>query len=248
MFRKPRTDLAAFTVYLKVSRGLADGTVSIYLRVLERFTADDPKNLARWIEEIATSPSTFTQACSALKAWGKFRRDKGLLGELEDVDRPKKPRGLPKPVADLEAKLALLSPEARLAAIFLRETGMRVSEAYSVECGDLVPHQLLIRGKGSKDRLVLLTPAAREALIALGGKLPWSKRWLQREFQEVGTHAHAFRHQFGCDLAASGADLGEIQDLMGHASPATTRVYSAYSTKRLRAAQDRRAAFVAGHE
>lgn len=246
--RKPRVispDLVAFTTYLKVSRNLADGTVAIYVRVMERYLTDRPADLARWLERIATSASTFTQACSGLKAWGKFRRDKTLLGELEDVDRPKKPRSLPKPVADVPAKLAALGLEARWAAVFLKETGCRISEAYSIVITGPIPDQLLIRGKGSKDRLVLLTPNAREALTALGGRLPWSKRWLQREFQKVGTHAHAWRHTLGCELAEAGCDLGEIQEILGHSNPSTTRGYAAYGTDRLWAAQNRRSAYVA---
>jgi hypothetical protein len=65
--RKRRTtssDLEVFTTYLRVSRGLAEGTVKIYVRVIGRYLQDAPTDLARWIERIATSPSTFTQEAS----------------------------------------------------------------------------------------------------------------------------------------------------------------------------------------
>lgn len=245
MFRRTKVDLSEFVAYLKVSRGLSNGTINIYVRWVGRYLTDAPKDLRAWVVDVAVSPATFTQACSGVKAWAKYRRDKALLGELEDIDRPRQAKGLPKPIEGLEDKLARMPLQARLVATVFHETGMRLSEGYSVHLGDIIPAQIVIRGKGSKDRIVLLNDTAREALRALGGSFPNSKRWFQRECEKVGTHAHALRHSFACELAASGADLGEIQDSLGHASPATSRVYAAYSVERLRAAQERRAAFVA---
>jgi len=105
-----------------------------------------------------------------------------------------------------------------------------------------VGDELVVLGKGSKTRIVPLTLRARQALDELGGHIDKSVRAIERAFSMVGTHPHALRHTFATDLITSGADLGDVQELLGHSSPATTKVYAAYSTSRLRAAIERRSA------
>ena len=97
--------------------------------------------------------------------------------------------------------------------------------------------------------MVPLTPAAASALAELGGRMPWKARAIQRRFKVIGDRhgvritPHMLRHQFGCDLADSGADVGDIAKLMGHASPATTMGYAEWSMGRQRAALERRVAW-----
>lgn len=52
-------------------------------------------------------------------------------------------------------------------------------------------------------------------------------------------HAHAMRHTFGTELAEEGIDLLERQALMGHASPASTQIYTHLAQRKLREAVDR---------
>jgi site-specific recombinase XerD len=111
---------------------------------------------------------------------------------------------------------------------------LRISEACAVECGVPVPDALRVKGKGSRDRVVPLTEMARTALTALGGRIAYRPRTIQRHFAAVGFHPHALRHTFASQLADHEVDLSVIQDLLGHASPATTRVYQANSPERLR--------------
>lgn len=125
-------------------------------------------------------------------------------------------------------------------AVLLVETGLRISEAMRLEVAVPAPEQIIVFGKGSKERLMPLTERARTALDAMGGSISCSARTIQRRFQAAGFTPHRLRHTFGTSLAESGADLGEIQDLLGHASPATSRVYAQYSLGRLRRALERR--------
>jgi site-specific recombinase XerD len=65
---------------------------------------------------------------------------------------------------------------------------------------------------------------------------------VKRYARAVGVHAspHAFRHQKASVLLNEGAQLAEVQDLLGHASPDTTkRIYAHYETTRLRDSFDR---------
>jgi integrase/recombinase XerC len=138
-------------------------------------------------------------------------------------------------------------------------TGMRLSELAGLrpEDVDLVSDQVKVRGKGRKERLLPVgRPAARALrawlryrgdagntalfLNARGGAL--SARGVQlamrRLFQTLArgnaVHVHSLRHSFATHLLDAGADLRAVQELLGHASLATTQVYTHTSVERLK--------------
>ena len=134
--------------------------------------------------------------------------------------------------------------------------GLRVSEVGDLNIGsvNLQTREIRVTGKGSKDRVALMGSAARDALSAYirderasrasldsddalfvnryGGRL--SRRSIQKAVREyaaragLGTqvHTHTLRHSFATHLLEGGADLRVVQDLLGHASPATTQIYT----------------------
>lgn len=156
------------------------------------------------------------------------------------LERPKLHPGLPRPVSDLDAALDRLGTDAQAVAVLLVETGLRISEAMAIDvevpCRDL----LLVRGKGDKERLVPLSPPARAALDELGGHIELSTRSIQRQFAAAGFTPHRLRHTLASGLAERDVDLSVIQDLLGHASPATTRVYQRNDVRRIREGLERR--------
>jgi site-specific recombinase XerD len=134
--------------------------------------------------------------------------------------------------------------------------GLRLGEvvALRVDDLDLVHRQVRVRGKGDKERIAFFGVPAREALARyleegrpalLGARTtdalflnrwgsPLSPRWVQalvkkwavRAGLDASVHPHTLRHSFATHLLQGGADLRVVQELLGHASPTTTQVYT----------------------
>ena len=149
-----------------------------------------------------------------------------------------------------------LGPRDRALLELVYGGGLRVSEARDVNVQDvnLNAREVRVVGKGSKQRIVLIGESARDALglyvrevrpkLAnhLSGNALFLNRFgsrlSQRSIQEKvrryasgvglgsGVHTHTLRHSFATHLLEGGADLRVVQELLGHASPATTQVYT----------------------
>ena len=134
--------------------------------------------------------------------------------------------------------------------------GLRVSEITGLDVGDvnLKTMELRVTGKGYKQRVVLIGNAAKDFLALYLGQIRpllanresngalflnrYGSRLSQRSIQDKvrrysakvglrsGIHPHTLRHSFATHLLDGGADLRVVQELLGHASPATTQVYT----------------------
>lgn len=244
------THIPSWLRYLRVERGLQTSTLDAYereLRSAARCVAAFPlgtttADLRSWLHRAGGSPSTVGKRIAALRSFFRWlqRTEQREDDPSTMLDRPRLRRGLPRPVEDLASRLLVLSPRMRSAALFFAETGLRLSEACAVDCPVPAPDALIVRGKGNKERLVPLTAAARAALDELGGRIGCSARTLEREFKAAGFTPHRLRHTFATELIRGGADIGDVQMLLGHSSPATTTIYAQYNEPRLRRAVERR--------
>jgi len=176
------------------------------------------------------------------------------------------------------ARAAIAAPEisptqklraARLYALveLLYATGLRVSELVALpkSAARTKDAFITVRGKGGRDRLVPLTPAAREAIAtyrdALKAALPAlaESKWLFPSDAESGhltrqafardlktlassvgigaaaISPHVLRHAFASHLLQNGADLRIVQELLGHADISTTQIYTHVLDERTRA-------------
>lgn len=243
------------------------------------------------LSEAGYKPATIARRLSALRQFHGFLYAEALRGDDPTVtlEGPRRGASLPKVlrIEDVDRLLAAVQREVagargpankglarkelaalRLAALveLLYATGLRVSElvALPAQSFALAKDGILVRGKGGKERLVLLTEAAkvavrtfRAALEASGlhkgsrflfpadselGHLPRQvfARDLKRLAGAAGLRAnalspHVLRHAFATHLLQNGADLRIVQQLLGHADIATTQIYTHVLDERARA-------------
>jgi site-specific recombinase XerD len=239
--------LRYWVAWLRVERGLSEATIEAYERDLrslaslldgQRLQDLATADLRTFLYVSGGEAATVKRRISALASFYGWlvRTERRADDPTIALDRPKVARGLPRPVEDFEERVRRLEPHFALIARFMVETGLRISEACAVDCGTPVPEALRVRGKGGGERVVPLTDVARVALQGLRGRIGDHPREIQRAFAKVHMTPHALRHTFATRLADRDVDLSVIQDLLGHASPETTRVYQRNSAERLRRA------------
>jgi integrase/recombinase XerD len=146
----------------------------------------------------------------------------------------------------------------------LYATGARVTEVVQLDVDDLANGDVVrVRGKGSKERIIPVGSYARAALEAYltrsrpelsrrgratprlflgarGAPLSRQSAWLviqhAAERAQLTAHVspHTLRHSFATHLLQGGADVRVVQELLGHASVATTQIYTHVSVDALR--------------
>ena len=232
-------------------------------------SSDDLSRLgAQWAE---LAPSTLARRSAALRRFFGFLVDDGLRSDDPSaaLPRPRFERPLPRILEADEVDRMFEAAEERavsgeLAALrnlalleLLYGSGLRATELVSLPRGAVRPGQpfLVVRGKGSKERLVPISSRAETAvakwLEAAPGGRPWlfpsGKTHLSRVrlFQIVRAMAadagispervspHVLRHAFATHLLSGGADLRVLQSLLGHADIATTQIYTHVDSARL---------------
>lgn len=295
MNRKLKELHADFLEDLEIAQGRSQKTIANYDHYLQRFyqqaqvaaltdiTLDSVRSFRRHLNEAPAgglSLATQNYHMIALRQFLKYlaRRDItalsaekiGLakLAEREiDVLYPEEVEQLL--AATTGATIEALRDTALLHALF--STGLRISEAVKLNRDHIRAgsHEIPVRGKGNKVRVVFLSDEAHAAIAAyiaarhdidpalfirhkkgsVGAKddLRLTARSIQRLIKKYAAKAgltkditpHTLRHSFATDLLANGADVREVQQLLGHASITTTQIYTHLTDTRLREVHER---------
>lgn len=285
------SDLArieAFLEMMSAERGASPNTLDAYGRDLSDASgymggglcSAEAADLSGWLQSLAKdglAASTQARKLSSLKRFFRFlfeERDR-KDDPTSKLDAPKVTRDVPDVLSreQVDALLQACAEDARMTCLLelLYGAGLRVSELVSLRLGNLPRRRLglwetremIIRGKGGKERLC---PLGAPALLAL-------RNWLEaRDGDKYGTgsgdflfpsrgksghltrrrlaqmleklaHAvglnparvypHALRHAYATHLLQGGADLRSVQTLLGHADIATTQIYTHVLTDEL---------------
>jgi integrase/recombinase XerD len=245
---------------------VTEAVVAGFLMRLREGDADHP----------ALGSTSAARTVVAVRGFHKFAVADGLatIDPASGVKPPTPAKRLPKalPLADVEAILEAASVPDTILALrdralleLLYGTGARISEAVGLDVDDLdtVDATVLLRGKGSKERLVPVgayaldavaayltrarpelvsskTPAGAMFLNARGGRLSRQSSWavLAKAAERAGVtrdvSPHTLRHSFATHLLDGGADVRVVQELLGHASVTTTQVYTLVTVDNLR--------------
>ncbi len=265
-------DLAEFLSFMTLHHGGAQGLGALGLGALERINVADMRAWMAQARAGGVGARSLARKLSAVKSFYRW------LAEREGFEptavlstrTPKFQNKLPRPLAQDAARAMIDTVElqsdtgwiaARDVAVvtLLYGCGLRISEALGLTGTDApLPPVLRIIGKGGKERVVPVLPAARDAVDTYlrlcphpqapdtpifrgvrGGTL--GPRAIQavmaRARMQLGLPAtatpHAMRHSFATHLLEAGGDLRAIQELLGHASLSTTQAYNAVDTARL---------------
>lgn len=157
--------------------------------------------------------------------------------------RPAQPRPKPTPETAYLAALAAGDARERLALRLGGEAGLRRGEIVRVHSRDLFEDldgwSLLVHGKGNRQRVVPLLDDLASAVRVMcqlngGWAFPGqvdghlSPHYLGKRLSRLlpeGVSTHSLRHRFATRTYAVDTDLVTVQELLGHASPETTRRY-----------------------
>ncbi len=276
-----------FLAHLEVERGASPNTVRAYSADLARYLewaerqGVDPLTLTHRqmrgylaeLDRAGYARRTVARRLSAVRSFFAYLVTEGLATSDPSsvLATPKIPTRLPKVVQGDELQALLDAPDPKTPAglrdravlELLYATGARVSEVSGLRLADLdlAQGQVALMGKGSKERLVPVYPAATARIRAYlsearprlakpesqdwvflstrGGRLSEDavRRLFKRYLGQVGGASsltpHAVRHTFATHLLESGADLRTVQELLGHVALSTTQIYTHLSMKRL---------------
>jgi len=264
--------VSEFLDYLKDYRSFSPSTVRAYgtdLRMLREFLERKLGRVPRPTEitrELIVQFGVSLRGAAPLTLRRKYACISSFFGFLQDMgyatSNPARRLPLPKvsepvPVCLTEEMAQQLiaaadSPWTKAMVVLLLSTGIRRSEAVGITLDDLdlEKRQLLIRGKGDKQRVVPLTEQAVEAIqaylphrtktesrhlfVSAWKGRPIHGRCINRMLKIVvgkaglagqGITPHKLRHTFATHLIRNGVDVRTVQELLGHADIQTTARY-----------------------
>ena len=280
--------LLKYRQYLKLERSLSENTIDAYLTDLDKLLAyltlegigitdvnlQDLENFSAGLHDIGIHPRSQARILSGIRSFFRFLTLDDYIRQdpSELLESPQIGKHLPDvlTVEEIDALIGAIdetTPEGqRNRAILetLYSCGLRVSELCNLKLSDLYLDEgfIKVEGKGSKQRLVPISPRAVNELknyftergyakikpgyedfvfISRFGKnisrimvFHIIKELAERIGLKKTISPHTFRHSFATHLLEGGANLRAIQAMLGHESIGTTEIYTHIDRSMLR--------------
>lgn len=276
-----RTPITLFSDYLKFERQYSAHTVNQYVsqlgfaalyfnKLCDNWFAVQSEHIRRYSMALRAkqlSGRTISLKLSCIRSLYKFLKAKNITEQphyhnpAQGIKGPKFAKPLPKNLdVDQMARLLEIPDDDPLAIRdkammeLMYSSGLRISELVGANMQDINARngEILVRGKGAKERLIPVGSKALEALkkwlavrpLFMGAdehavflsskKNRISVRQVRLRMQEWGikqgissqVHPHKLRHSFASHILESSGDLRAVQELLGHSSLSATQVYT----------------------
>ncbi len=274
--------ISDFLVYMDKLKNSSKHTLRAYKKDLLDFyeyvkkNNFDYKNISRnslrgfliELREKGLDKRSISRKISSIRSFYKFLLKDGAIEKnpLVSLELPKIDKKLPSFLTEEEVFKLINAPNEKkligfrdkLILIFLYSTGMRVSEIVSLKVSqlDLDKGEVIITGKGKKDRVIFLTEELKDLIreylnkrkknsnvlfINRNGKPLTDKgirllveKYAKKVVPYKKVTPHTFRHTFATHLLTNGADLRVVQELLGHTKLSTTQIYTHLTKENLK--------------
>jgi len=276
-----RTPITLFSDYLKFERQYSAHTVNQYVsqlgfaalyfnKLCDNWFAVQSEHIRRYSMALRAkqlSGRTISLKLSCIRSLYKFLKAKNITEQphyhnpAQGIKGPKFAKPLPKNLdVDQMARLLEIPDDDPLAIRdkammeLMYSSGLRISELVGANMQDINARngEILVRGKGAKERLIpvgskalkalkkwlavrpLFMGADEHAVFLSSKKNRISVRQVRLRMQEWGikqgissqVHPHKLRHSFASHILESSGDLRAVQELLGHSSLSATQVYT----------------------
>lgn len=274
-----------FLKHIRSEKGLSRNTLKAYQMDLTQFlnfirednnelfsiTKDDVRDFITFLTEKGYNRNSIIRKLSTLRHFYTFMVKRGYTNKnpLISLFSPKLVKTLPNFLTQTEIKELIenipidnpLGIRDRAIVEFLYSTGIRIGELVQLDISDIRDgNQVLIKGKGNKERIVFIGEYALKSLIIYleasrpkllrndkeralflsryGTRL--TSRSVERMMEKYGflmgkdISPHTIRHSFATHLLENGADLRAVQELLGHSDLSTTQKYTHVTLERLK--------------
>ena len=284
----PDDILSKYKVYLKLEKSLSDNTVSAYLADINKLflfladeqihpydvTLDNLETFSASLRDLGIQPRSQARILSGIRSFYHYLilEDYLQADPSELLESPQIGFHLPEvltleEIDNLIESIDLSTKEGQRNRTILEtlySCGLRVSELCNLKISDLYLEEgfIKVEGKGSKQRLIPISPrATRELHLYFMDRNQMS---IKKDYEDYvfiskrGTNIsrimvfhiiktlaeaiglkkkispHTFRHSFATHLLEGGANLRAIQCMLGHESIGTTEIYTHIDKNRLR--------------
>ena len=248
--------IAAFGKYLTKQRGYSSLTVKSYTQTLQEafcfIEMNEEKqelhyNLMPYRLHIAAlNAKTISKKLSAIRSFVAYLNEQGLHVVLHADESIKVAKTLPKPISHEHIMEALekATLEEKLVVLMLYTLGLRISELASLKLEDIGDEWIRIIGKGNKQRDVPLLGSVKNLLDEYLSVFMRKKFLFEKNGEKLSENSlryiitkvfgrialkvtpHQLRHSYASSLLNRGAPIVDVSELLGHASMATTQIYT----------------------